>query len=79
MAQAGEIESLLGKWIVIQNVKGAQYEGVLTRLNLNKGKFCLTNLNINSRVQGIIASKHDRVRWFDLDKFSIIEHKTFSH
>lgn len=68
-----EARKLINKEVTITNERGAKYTGILSGVRNKDMKFCLTRLLIINKNGGIIASKRDKSRWFDLDKFCIVE------
>ena len=65
------LKPLLNTTVLIENARGARYEGVLSKIEEANGRFCLTRLKIHNQAGAILASKHDTKRWFKLDHFRI--------
>lgn len=67
-------KSVLGKRIIIENVQGSKYLGILVGFKENNLRFCLTNLcilNKDSSYKATSGSKESR--WFDIEKYSLVE------
>lgn len=71
MIAIDKAKALIGQRVVIASQSGALYEGDLSHVNAKKNKLVLTRLIIRGRHDGLIASKRDRSRWFNLTTFSL--------
>lgn len=67
------MKEFLNKRIVVENVKGSKYTGILSGFKDQESKFCLSNLCILNKDGSYKAtSGSGETRWFEVKKFSII-------
>jgi len=64
-------KELLNKRVIIKNKFGGKYEGIVS--GYRKDKVCLTSLILyhGDDPLNCTVSKHDNVRWFDIEKIEL--------
>jgi hypothetical protein len=64
-------KDLLNKRVVIKNKFGGKYEGIVS--GYRKNQICLTSLILyhGENSLGVTASKHNNVRWFNIEKIEL--------